>query len=164
MKLKTLIYLTLLASLASVSYADMSDTSFKKLKQEGALVYYTGSVTLEGEFWYPISASEQEMIGDQVCFDVAEQDGKKIPRDSDDSRSPWFCFKDTQQAVEQFGLTDFAKLKVCELRGKATIEVSNYVVDREETETHDVAELVKLVGKPETVTLKLLAEGGEPCQ
>lgn len=165
MHTNSLLALTLALSLAGASWAGTTaDTGFKKMKQEGSLVYYSGTTSLEGEFWYPISVSEREMIGDQICFNVAEQDAHKIPRDSDDTRSPWFCFKDTQTVVREFGLTEFAKLEVCELKGKASIEVTNYVVDKAQTDTNDVAELVKLVKKPEAVTVKLLAEGGESCE
>jgi hypothetical protein len=38
------------------------------------------------------------------------------------------------------------------------------VVDKEQTETNDIAELVKVVKKPETVSVKLLEEGGTPCE
>lgn len=137
---------------------------FKKLKQEGALVYYSGSATLQGEFWYPISNSEREVIGDQLCFDVPDPQSKLIPREADDQRSTWFCFKDTQQAIKQLGLTELAKQKVCELRGTATVEVTNYVVDKEQTDTNDRAELVAVIKPPEAVTLKLLGEEGASCQ
>ena len=139
-------------------------SAFTKTKQEGSLVYYAGTGTLEGEFWYPIAAREQEVIGNQLCFNVSDQDVKLIPRDADDQRSAWFCFKDTEEAAKQLGLTEFAKKSVCEIKGKATVEITNYVVDREETDTNDRAELVNIMKKPDTLTIKLAQEDGSTCE
>lgn len=111
-----------------------SAVGLKKAKQEGFLAYYSGSVTLAGEFWYPIAAGEREVVGDQLCFNMDEKDAQLIPREPDDTRSPWFCFKKTPQAVKRLGLTELARLNVCELRGK-----------------------------PQKVTAKLLYEGGGAC-
>ncbi|HMT93260.1 hypothetical protein [uncultured Thiothrix sp.] len=164
MKLNLYLLMGWLAASSNSSWAANETVGFIKQKQEGSLVYYSGSVVLEGEFWYPIVEGEREVVGDQLCFTVAEKDAKLIPRDQDDTRSPWFCFKDTKQSIEQLGLTEFAKLKACELRGKATLEVTNYVVDKEQTETNDRARLVKVIKQPETVTVKVLYVGGGACE
>lgn len=164
MKLKLYLLAMLLVTSSSLSWAADQNSVFKKIKQEGSLVYYAGSVTLEGEFWYPISMSEREVIGDQLCFNVADTNAKLIPREQDDTRSPWFCFKDTQPAAEQLGLTELAKLKVCELKGKVTVKVTNYVVDKAETDTNDTAVLVAVVKKPESVLVKLQNEDSSSCE
>ncbi|MFZ1388203.1 MAG: hypothetical protein WBP46_15235 [Thiolinea sp.] len=164
MKLSLVTAALLVTVIAAPSWASEQGAGFKKIKQQGSLVSYSGTVTLEGEFWYPIGSGDQEIIGNQLCFNVTDQDSKLIPRDKDDTRSAWFCFKDTQQAAEQLGVSEFADMEVCEVKGKVSVEVTNYVVDKEQTDTNDVAELLKVVKKPETVTVKLLNEGGTPCE
>lgn len=164
MNLKLLILSVLLSSMVMPVKATESMSPFKQTKQEGSLVYYSGTATLEGEFWYPIGSGDQEIIGDNVCFNVADSDSNLIPRDKDDERTAWFCFKDTQETAKELGISDFARMKVCEIKGKVTVEVTDYVVDKEETETFDVATLVKVVKKPEAVTIKLLQEDGSACE
>lgn len=165
MKIPSYLVAVLLAVITVNTATADSNVALTKFKQEGSLVYYNGSVTVAGEFWYPIAEGEREVVGDQVCFSVAEKDANLIPREPGDTRSPWFCFKDTEATVKSIGLTEMAKLKdICELRGKAKLEVANYIVDKEESDVNDLADLVKIVEKPQEISVKVLYEGGGSCE
>jgi len=146
----------------SIWSADQS-TGFKKQKSKGSLVYYTGSVIIEGEFTYSKTDEDQEVIGDQVCFYPIKKDGKLIPREKD-LRDPWFCFKDTKRAIDLLGISKLIKdPKVCNISGNATVELTNYVVDKAETETNDIADLVKVIKESKPVTKKF-SKNGQECK
>jgi hypothetical protein len=120
---------------------------FRKQREKGSLVYYSGAAIVEGKFSYSSTKEDQERIGDQVCFYPTKKDGKLIPRE-DDQRMPWFCFTDTRQAKELLGISELIKNpEVCNVTGQATIEIRNYVVDKAETGTNDTAELVRVIEK-----------------
>jgi hypothetical protein len=149
-------------SITSLS-ADQA-VGFKKIRQNGSLVYYSGRVILKGEYEYYKSEEVQEVMGDQVCFRPSKKDGKLIPRDKDDYRMPWFCFKNAQQAKDLFGMADLINNpKVCKISGVATVEVTNYVVDRAETETNDTANLVKIIKKSKPKA-EFFSKSGHRCQ
>jgi hypothetical protein len=146
---------------ATSSFGDQT-VGFKKQNQKGSLVYYSGSVILEGVFTYSKSQENQEMIGDQVCFSPSQKDGKSIPREND-KRVPWFCLKDSKRVKDILGITVLLNdPKVCSVSGNATLEIANYVVDRAETNTNDTAELVRVISitKP---TTKVFSSSGQEC-
>lgn len=145
-----LLFMVLVLS-ASSSFAGRT-AGFKKEGQTGSLVRYSGSVILEGKYLYSRSQDDQEMIGDKVCFYPSHKDAGLIPREND-KRAPWFCFNDTKRAKEVLLLSMLLNdPKVCSVEGSATLEISNYVVDRAETNTNDTADLVRVIdlSKPAT--------------
>ena len=91
--LRTIITCIFLFILPVVPLADDKASEFKKINQKYSLTYYSGEITIEGTFEYSKSNSWQELIYNQVCFFPTDKDRKLIPRDEDDSRSQWFCFK-----------------------------------------------------------------------
>jgi len=163
MIVKTIFLLLVLMTISITSWSADQAVGFKKINQKGSHFYYSGKVILEGEYRYSKSDEDQEVIGDQVCFHPSKKDGKLIPRDNDDHRSPWFCFENTQQAKNLLDLSDLLKNpKVCEVSGVVTVEITNYVVDKAETETNDIAYLVKIIKKSKPKT-KVFLKSDQEC-
>ncbi|MEN6348894.1 MAG: hypothetical protein ABFD08_05765 [Syntrophomonas sp.] len=164
MKLKTMLLLLLFMTFSITSLAADKAVGFKKINQKGDYFYYSGNVILKGKFDYSRAVDENDFAGDQVCFVPSEKYGTLIPRDKDDSRMPWFCFKNTRRAKDLLGLSDLLKNpKICEISGTATVEIVNYVVDKRETETNDIATLVKVINKSKLST-KNFSNDGQKCQ
>lgn len=127
------------------------ETTLKKVSEDGRYIHYEGNITLSGKYneYHP-----NTMMGGLLCFHADEATAYLIPRTESDLRDPWFCFnfEDQESVKAQFGIddkkifTDDNDLDVC-IEGKATIEVSNYVVDLLEGETVDRAKLEKIISK-----------------
>jgi hypothetical protein len=164
MKFRILCLILLLMALSvTLSSADQS-IGFKKEGEKGSLVYYTGSIIIEGKFSYSNSVEAQEILGDHVCFYPIEKDGKLIPRE-DDQRIPWFCFKDTKKAKDLFGISELiTDFNICKITGKATVEIKDYVVDKTETEAHDTAELVRVIEKSKPTLMRRRTSRGTSIQ
>jgi len=118
-----------------------------KIKEEGFLVRYSGSITVSGIYRenYP-----ETMLGGELCFYADDKSGYLIPRDSGDRRNPWFCFNDQDEVKAQFGIDDakiFADPAVKCISGNATVQVSDYVVNKMESSVFDTAALVKIISK-----------------
>jgi hypothetical protein len=146
---------------ATASFGDQA-VGFKKSDQKGSLVYYSGTVILEGDITYSRSREDQEMAGDQVCFSPSKSDGKLIPREND-KRTPWFCFRDSKRTMAMLGISGLLNdPKVCSVTGRATIEISKYVVDRAETTTNDTADLVRVITLSK-LTTKGFSSSGQEC-
>lgn len=137
-----------------INEPEVNTDDLTKSKEENRYVYYNGTITVSGKYheWSP-----DGLLGGILCFYPDETTGHLIPRDPDmwgpgqgDERIPWFCFKDQEKAKEMFGLNDdeiFSDKTVECLEGKATVTVSNYVVDKMESSVFDTAELNKIVSK-----------------
>ena len=146
--LRTIIACIFLFILPVVPLADDKASELKKVNRKGNLIYYSGEIIIEGTFEYAKSTDWQELIYNQVCFFPADKDRKLIPRDEDDSRSQWFCFKDTQQAKKLLGIAELLENEaVCSVSGITTVRIRDYIVDRNETNTNDRAELVQVINK-----------------
>lgn len=85
-----------------------------------------------------------EPTDDTACFYPNDETGYLIPRDpnlygpnSGDHRMTWFCFSNQDEAKVMLGITDDIETHL----GTATIQVSEYVVDRAESEVWDTAQL-----------------------
>jgi hypothetical protein len=164
MKFKTMLLLLLFMTYSITSLAADKAVGLKKINQKGNYFYYSGNVILEGKFNYSRADDEFDFTGDQVCFVPSEKYGILIPRDKNDSRMPWFCFKNTKQAKDLLGLSGLLKNpKICEVSGIAIVEIANYVVDKNETETNDVATLVKVIKKSKPSTKHFFNDGNK-CQ
>jgi hypothetical protein len=164
MKFKTMLLLLLFMTYSITSSAEDKAAGFKKINQKGDHFYYSGNIILEGKFDYSRAYDEYDFTGDQVCFVPSEKYGTLIPRDKDDSRMPWLCFKNTKQAKDLLGLSDLLKnQKICEISGIAIVEIADYVVDKSETETNDIATLVKVIKKSKPSTKHFFNDGNK-CQ
>lgn len=123
-----------------------AQTPLQKIKEEGKHVYYSGKITVSGTY--------RELYGNSpsantLCFYTDEAAGYLIPR-SEDTRTPWFCFSNQSQAEEMLGIDEKAIMKNATIKcisGKATIEVSNYIVNKLEGEAWDTANLDKVISK-----------------
>lgn len=129
-------------------------TTLVKIKEDDRFVFYSGSITVSGKYeeLYP-----EGLLGGELCFYPDNETGYLIPRDSSlwgqgngDTRTPWFCFKNQDKAKEMFDINDnkiFGNKTIECIQGKATIEVSNYIVDKAESEVFDTADLNKIISK-----------------
>ncbi len=132
----------------------VKSTTLQKLRTDDRYVYYSGSITVSGKYK---ELEPTTLLGGQLCFYADAETGYLIPRDPNlwgegnaDTRLPWFCFKDQATAKTLFGINDdvvFRDTAVACIQGKATVEVSNYVVDKLESEVFDTAELGSIVAK-----------------
>lgn len=136
------------------SQSQKKETTLAKIKEDSRFVYYNGSITVSGKYQelYP-----ETLLGGELCFHADNETGYLIPRDPNlwgegngDTRISWFCFKDQGKAKEMFGINDneiFSDKTIECIQGKATIQVSNYVVDKLESEVFDTANLDKIISK-----------------
>lgn len=111
-------------------------------KKDGPFVHYAGAITVSGKYEH---RTEDEMIGDVLCFFPKGPSAKLIPRGKDDRRLSWFCFKDQATAKAELKVLVRPPAGSCGFSGQATIVISGYVVDLRETETYDTARLDRVV-------------------
>jgi len=139
------------------------ETTLKKLGEDNVHVYYDGKIIISGNYQ---ELSPSAISGETLCFYADNATAYLIPRDPNlyglnngDKRNPWFCFSNQNSAKNMFGISDknifsnIATATSC-IKGKATIEVSNYVVDERESEAYDTAKLEKIVSKEEYAFLE----------
>ncbi len=134
-------------------------TTLTKIKDDSRYVYYSGSITVSGNYQelYP-----ETFLGGELCFYPDNETGYLIPRDPNlwgegngDGRTPWFCFKNQDKAKEMFGINDnkiFSDKTIECIKGKATVVVSGYVVDKLESEVSDIANLDRIISKEDYST------------
>jgi len=124
----------------------LANDAYKKefdLMKKTVLFGSTDSIVVSGEY----SLVTAGPLDDQFCFYVDSVASGTIPRLSSDTRMPWFCFKNHIEAKEMFGLENivFNQTDYCALRGKAKIEISDYVVFTKEADGFDTANLDKVI-------------------
>ena len=129
-------------------------TTLTKIKDDGRYVYYSGSITVSGNYRELLP---ETLLGGELCFYPDSETGYLIPRDPNlwgegngDGRAPWFCFKNQDKAKEMFGINDteiFSDKTIECVGGKAVIIVSNYVVNKSESEVFDTANLDRIISK-----------------
>jgi len=134
-------------------------TTLQKIKTEGARTYFDGNITVGGKFqeW-----SYSDFMGGILCFYPDDKTGYLIPRgliDNEngvDTRIPWFCFENQLNAKQLLGITNdvaiFSDETIACIEGKATIEISNYVVTLSQREAWDTANLKKVISKEKYAT------------
>ncbi|MCL2076746.1 MAG: hypothetical protein FWH15_10030 [Betaproteobacteria bacterium] len=119
--------------------------SLVRESQEGNLVFYTGSVTLSGEFTRRTDRLTLELLGDKLCFSAVGVSAKLIPRE-DDSRAPWFCFSNGQEAMQMLQVPASKPPEgKCGYSGEATLTVTRYIADRNESCVSDMAQLIDVI-------------------
>jgi len=120
-------------------------STLKMTKEDKDSVYYEGEITISGK--YTLSNPEGDFMG--LCFYPDADTGSLIPRDTDDSRIPFFCFSN-EEADQMLGINReeiFVDSTVECIEGNATISVSNYVLTKIEGAVWDKAELEKVISK-----------------
>jgi len=137
-----LIALSLLAlSLTSMAATPISEALVKS-RTKGTLIYYSGTITLTGTVDWRTDDETLDLIGDHVCFVPAGSSAKLIPREKSDSRSPWFCFSNQAMAMKSLGIPASKPNGACGYAIEATLVVTDYIANREESEVFDIARLV----------------------
>lgn len=138
---------SLLAASAGVNADSQSREQLVKVKTKGSLVYYSGQVTVSGTIERRTDSDSTEMIGDQVCLIPKGASAKVIPRESGDSRDPWFCFSNRISAMKKLHMPNKKPKGACGYRLEATVQVTDYVADRTESTVFDTARLVQVVAQ-----------------
>ena len=148
MRLHPKLTLVVLFLFLLISNAAMSEEKqkLKLIKTEGEFSYYEGSIIVSGVF------HEQVGVGDGgknfekglVCFSVVGSTEKLIPREQD-PRDAWFCFSNTGNARALFRISGNTPKDACFVLGKATVQISKYVVNRTASEVHDTAILDRVI-------------------
>lgn len=124
------------------------------LKHDGDKSYFTGVVTVSGEFELRTDETTLEVLGEVLCFTPKGETAKLIPRGKGDSRMAWFCFVPQMEAWKLLKIPASPVAGTCGYSGNATIQISNYVVDHNESEVYDEARLVKVISATAPKSLK----------
>jgi hypothetical protein len=138
---------SLLVAVAFWGTAQSASNGFVALHTEGSLTYYQGTATLQGKVERRTDETWLELMGDLVCFEASGASKALIPRTPDDSRAAWFCFDDDKETMKLLRLPRSAAKGTCGYEVQATVRVTGYVVNREESEVTDVAKLVSVVAR-----------------
>lgn len=75
----------------------------------------------------------------EACFWADPGEWKKLPRQHNDSRIPWFCFTNKEQAI--------AQLAPLGQNLRATIVIDDYTTNLQQADVWDQARLVRVVKK-----------------
>jgi len=122
-----------------------ADPGFTRLREDGQLVYYSGTATLHGKVERRTDPETAELVGDSVCFNATGSSIARIPRQGSDARAPRFCFESPRKAMKLLMLPDSPRRGTCGYQVEATLRIENYVVNRQESEVSDRAELVAVI-------------------
>lgn len=139
--MNTFVRITIL-TLSLISAAGASADQLQIRERIGNVVKYSGNITVTGRFE---RRTDDEMIGDVLCFFPEGKTANLIPRGKNDKRIPWFCFENQINAQTLLQVGGVPKKGSCGFSGRATVAVSSYVVDLTETETYDRAHLDRVV-------------------
>lgn len=143
----TFVLVSLLALSICVNAENRPHEHLVKTNTKGNLVYYSGRVTVSGTIERRTDDDSTEMIGDQVCLFPEKVSAKVIPRGTDDSRDPWFCFSNRIAAMKLLQVPNQKPKGVCGYRLEATVQVTDYIVNFNESEVFDTARLVQVVSR-----------------
>lgn len=75
----------------------------------------------------------------EACFWADPGEWKKLPRQHNDTRIPWFCFTNKEQAIAQLGPLG--------QNVRATIVIDEYTTNLQQADVWDQARLVRVVKK-----------------
>lgn len=121
-------------------------------RQEGFKAYYSGSVTVAGQFQF----FAEDEFNHGLCFYPQGGSAALIPRSAEDERMPWFCFSNQQQAFTLLQVPSSLPAGFCSAEGSAQLRISHYMTDTTPSEVSDMAQLESVLqAKP----LRLL-----PCE
>ncbi|MDP2229006.1 MAG: hypothetical protein Q8J78_16195 [Moraxellaceae bacterium] len=130
----------LLSSVALVLALPVQADTFKLVNRDGRYAEYEGTMVMTGRFERRQDAETLDWRGDRVCFFPEAADVKKLPRVFD-SRPPMFCFSNSRSAVTQLQLPAQPPAGSCGIGGRATVNISRYIVENGVGETYDMAML-----------------------
>jgi hypothetical protein len=127
---------------------------FRHAYENPPYVYYSGTATLRGSFVRRLDKETLDLVGDHLCFYPSGPSRALIPRGDADRRMPWFCFSNQLSARRLLKMSRDKAADSCGFQGRATIVVSDYVVDRRESEAHDLAHLVRVVSAARPTSIR----------
>lgn len=131
--------------------ADVPSTDQAALSDDSFLIFYEGQITVSGKYQM---LKPDTLLGGILCFYADDETGDLIPRDPDlygegigDTRIPWFCFSDQDEAIEALGVDSsvFSDQSIECISGEATVTVSDYIVNTREAAVYDRATLDEVV-------------------
>ena len=149
----TAIFTSLLAAATLVCAEDVLKEHLIKQRTKGSLTYYSGLVTVSGKIERRTDYASTEILEDQLCMFPNKVSAKLIPREPDDSRIPWFCFSNRIAAMKQLQVPNQKPKDSCGFHLEATVQVTEYTVNRAESEVFDAARLVQVVSRGPTRNL-----------
>lgn len=123
-----------------------STDQLKLIKRDQHRAHYEGSIVVSGIYHEQIRRSE--MLNYEkglICFSVRGETERLVPREKNDSRSPWFCFTNTADARAALKVPSKAPEGTCYIIGAATVQISNYAANTYPSEVHDKARLDKVI-------------------
>lgn len=138
------------ATLCVLTLGAHAAPALQRHHQKDALVYYTGEVVVSGQY---LQDRGDELLGDTLCFTPDKATAGLIPREKGDTRSAWFCFDPQNKARAMLNIPGKPAKGQCGYKGKATLRIGHYVVNTEQSDVHDTAQLMQVVtaSKPEPV-------------
>lgn len=72
-----------------------------------------------------------------LCMSADKASAKIIPRGAGDTRAPWFCFENYRFAMEKLQIPNKKPKGTCGYRLEATVQITDYVADRRESDVTD---------------------------
>jgi hypothetical protein len=130
-------------------------------RTEGAHIHYVGELVLDGVYSY--FGPNDEVIGDQVCFYPAKEFTGFIPRERNDHRDAWFCFRNTSKSKAIFAIDHrlFDDPTICAVNGVGTVKITKYMVDQTEGDVNDLADLVEVTKKSQISIKRRSGKNGD---
>jgi hypothetical protein len=141
---KVLFLLVFLVIVTSISEGADSRKGFHKAKTNGTFIHYEGSAIVSGAYHVELRDEGDSTELGFVCFSVHGPTERFIPREND-WRNAWFCFANTAKARAALKIPSKVPPGTCIIYGKATVQISKYIVNRCESECHDSAVLDKVI-------------------
>ena len=95
-------------------------------------VSFSGQISVSGKLYL------SDMFN-KYCFDVAQSDWSKLPKSYNDSRKPWFCFIDADEAS-----TTSMKESLSKNSDIVNITIDDYIINQYPAEISNNATLIKI--------------------
>jgi hypothetical protein len=84
------------------------------------------TISISGRYEYRTDTESMEMLGGLVCFYPNIKSVNLLPRPQTDQRMYWFCFKNSAQAQQLFGVVTKSSQSNCGVTGSAIVTISGY--------------------------------------
>lgn len=124
-----------------------TEKPFIKINEDDDRIYYQGSATVSGIYreW-----NMMNMLGEVPCFEVDESDRNKLPYYFEGQNNEFCFFEEQAMAKELLGINDggiFKDESVECIEGKATVQISDYTLEKNEGEAISTAHLSKVISQ-----------------
>jgi hypothetical protein len=121
-------------------------------------------IQFSGHFELRTDEISRDILGNQICFYPTPETARRAPRDKNDKRLVWFCFSNTETAMNVLGIAGTKQNDGCGFKGAAEVSVSKYVVLRGEGDDNDRAELVnaKEISTPAVIPCEQAQQSVQP--